>query len=697
MNQEIEAYISIDGFSDVRGINVYDVYRFSGKSATSMAYHFNITFVSEVELDFSDIIDKEVLLSLTEQKDRTQRKRIYGKVYAIEERSIVGNRFLYAMELRSPYHYLSLNSRYAIYSKKKVPTIITEIIARYAAALNLKFVIKVDETNLPEREHCTQYNQSDAEFIKMLCEEEGFSLIINYEKEKDAPFEIVLCELEEHAPVKKDLLSCNFNHAKKFKVTSHQQHFYDHANPTLAINNTTGKELDFEHLQNSSDTKELKDLLYHEHVHDRLEKKSDAYVSDIKRYSSQDALREQAKATRIKGESTSLDVNNSFYIKLVDYAAKKEVNTLVVETDYEGYFPDCLQEYIDNTVTQKQQYIVTFEAIEETIKYRPAMDVTKPRINGILTALVASDSSDTTTGENTIDVDKEGKIKVIFHFDQNRPVSAYVRLGTMFAGNNWGAQFLPRVNTEVIISFINGNIDQPVIIGALYNGDNAMPQPLPENKTQSYIKTRSMAGEGYNELLFEDKSDEELLSLRAQKDYKLHALHDSAINIDNDQVEEVGNDETNTIGNDRTESVGNNESISIGVDRTENVGANETISVGANRTTSVGANETTTIGGNFVHTVTMNNAETIAIAKALSVGAGYQISVGGAKNETVGLSSTEQVGVQKSMIIGERLEISVGDSSLILNADGTIILSGKEIKLSGSKQISVNGKMVEIN
>ncbi|MBU3013265.1 hypothetical protein KO488_00750 [Poseidonibacter lekithochrous] len=94
----------------------------------------------------------------------------------------------------------------------------------------------------------------------------------------------------------------------------------------------------------------------------------------------------------------------------------------------------------------------------------------------------------------------------------------------MYSGNDWGAQFFPRVNTEVIVSFINGNIDKPIIIGAVYNGNNKIPYDPVANKTQSYIKTQTTpGGGGYNELLFEDKAAAELLSLRAQKDYKLHA------------------------------------------------------------------------------------------------------------------------------------------------------------------------------
>ncbi|SFV57357.1 VgrG protein [hydrothermal vent metagenome] len=166
-----------------------------------------------------------------------------------------------------------------------------------------------------------------------------------------------------------------------------------------------------------------------------------------------------------------------------------------------------------------------------------------------ITAIVSSGSKDTESTPNTIDVDSFGRIRVIFHFDEKYPTSCYIRFTNFSAGDGWGSQFIPRVNTEVIVNFLNGDPDRPIATGTLYNGNNKIPKELPNNKTQSYIKTQSMPGSNsqYNLLLFEDKAQEELVHIRAQKDYKLHALHDSTINIDHDQTEVVGHDESVSI------------------------------------------------------------------------------------------------------------------------------------------------------
>ena len=340
-----------------------------------------------------------------------------------------------------------------------------------------------------------------------------------------------------------------------------------------------------------------------------------------------------------------------------------------------------------------------------------------------MTAIVSSGSADTESTPNTIDVDELGRIRVIFHFDSKYPTSCYIRFTNFSAGAGWGSQFIPRVNTEVIVNFLNGDPDRPVATGALYNGNNKIPKDLPVNKTQSYIKTQSMPGgaDNFNLLLFEDKGGDELVHIQAEKNHKLHAKNDSDNNIDhderttvgNDRTENVGNNEKISIGNNRTEDVGNNEKISIGNNRTEDVGNNETISIGNNRKESVGSNESIQIGKNQSLKVGKNQhekvgmfkTETIGMAKALTVGLGYQVSVGAAKNETVGLSASQQVGVNKStnvgvtqsITVGERYELTVGASSLILNADGTIILKGVKILIDGGEHVEVKSELVDIN
>ncbi|SFV57317.1 VgrG protein [hydrothermal vent metagenome] len=617
----------------------YSIQSISGHSSINDAYLYTVKFVSDDVLPIEKLADTDAYIKLQDENTPLRKRDIHGKIYKIEESGSVAKKYLYTATVVSPFYYLGLNN-------------------------------KLDSQNFPVRETCTQYNQSDAEFIMMLAEEEKFSINFNSSRLKSSTLEsytMILSNMNEHASILDEVLMGSYNRSKKFTPTSQTENFYDFESPSHNYLTEHGASVKDANLEDNITTSELRSEIKVQTIRDRLELLDDARAKDLNRYTKLNAIASYSPSELISGQSESLYTDDSLYVELNEKQTGKTISAVITSTSLTASFPNALDEHVDTQ--DKYSFNVSFTAIAANTPFIAAQAIVKPLISGIHTAIVSGGSADTPEGENTIDVDELGRIKVIFHFDNDKPTSAYVRLGTMFSGNNWGSQFLPRVNTEVIVSFINGDIDKPVIVGAVYNGNNKIPKDLPDSKTQSYIKTQSMPQhedeEGYNELLFEDKNSEELLSLRAQKDYKLHAQHDSAINIDNDQVEEVGNDETITIGNDRTTDIGNNDSL--------------------------------TVSGNQTETVMMNKSESILIAKALSVGAGYQTSVGGAKNETVGLSSTEQVGVLKHIIAGKRFELSVGSSSLILNADGTIILQGKEISINGSKQVTINGKMVEIN
>ena len=281
--------------------------------------------------------------------------------------------------------------------------------------------------------------------------------------------------------------------------------------------------------------------------------------------------------------------------------------------------------------------------------------------------------------------DEWGRIKVQFPWDRygkkDEFSSCWIRVAQNWAGAGWGHMSVPRIGHEVIVDFLEGDPDQPIVTGRTYHTANVPPYKLPGGRTRMTIKSKTHKGTGFNELRFEDENNKQEVFIHAEKD----------------QNNVVKNNETTEVGNDRTENIGNNETITIGNDRTEKVGNNETITIGNDRTESVGNNEDTTIGGNQTEFIKQSQTETVLLAKALTVGAAYQVSVGASKNETVGLSSTEQVGILKQTVVGKRYILQVGNSSLTLNADGTIVLEGKKIAINGAKKVEINGKIVDIN
>jgi type VI secretion system secreted protein VgrG len=397
---------------------------------------------------------------------------------------------------------------------------------------------------------------------------------------------------------------------------------------------------------------------------------------------------------------------------------------------------------------QTAQYSNRLTCIRKTIPWHPGRghNSTEPKIYGLQTALVVGPP-----GEE-IHTDAYGRVRVQFHWDRvggyDHKSSAWIRVATAWSGPNFGATSIPRIGTEVIVQFLDGNPDRPLITAMVPNAATMPPWELPANKTQSGILSRSTPGGAYsnaNAIRFEDKTGQEQLWLHAEKDQLTEVEHDEKKWVGNDRVKDIDRDETShikrdrtetvdhdekiTVHNDRTERVDHNEKISIGDNRTEDVGKNETISIGQNRSETVGDNEdikigknrtekvgdnedisiggsrSVDIGGSKSETVGSTKTETIALAKMLTIGAAYQTTVAGAMNTTVGLLQAEQVGMSKSVTVGQKYSISageeftltVGKSSLLLKEDGTIELRGIKILIDGKTLVDLDGERIDLN
>ncbi|MEC4678770.1 MAG: type VI secretion system tip protein TssI/VgrG, partial [Nitrospirota bacterium] len=345
----------------------------------------------------------------------------------------------------------------------------------------------------------------------------------------------------------------------------------------------------------------------------------------------------------------------------------------------------------------------SFSAIDAETPFRAARSTKKPMIQGPQTAVVCGPA-----GEE-IWTDKYGRVMVQFHWDRygqsDENSSCWIRVSQLWAGGQWGAIYTPRIGQEVIVEFLEGDPDRPVITGRVYNGSKMPPYALPAEKTKSTIKSNSSkGGGGSNELRFEDKAGSEEVYLHGQKDWTIGIENDKNQTVGHDETLDVGNNRTKTVGVDQSETIGSNKTISVGTDHTENIGANKVLSVGAEHTESVGANMSLTIGADRTLSIAANesisvgaskteivaiaSAETIGAAKALSIGAAYQISVGAAMNTTVGGAVAEEIGGLKSVNVGGISSENIGGNKS-LNAGGNISeKAGKDVSVSAAGNIS---------
>ena len=349
----------------------------------------------------------------------------------------------------------------------------------------------------------------------------------------------------------------------------------------------------------------------------------------------------------------------------------------------------------------------SFTAMPAAAPFRAARLTPKPFVQGPQTAIVVGPS-----GEE-IHTDEHGRVKVHFHWDRlgkkDENSSCWVRVATPWAGAARGWVSVPRMGDEVVVDFLEGDPDCPLITGSVYNGAQKPPWALPANKTQSGILTRSSmkgaANANANTLRFEDKKGSEQLFLHAEKNQDIEVEndethwvghdrsktidHDETVHVKHDRTETVDNNETITIGVNRTESVGKNESISIGVNRTEDVGSNESISIGKNRSESVGENESIDIGKDRAETVGQNETVSIGKNREHTIGKDDKLEVADNRTTQIGKDDKIQIGKKLYIEAGDEITIVTGDASISMKKDGTIQIKGKDITIIGSGKIGI--------
>ena len=265
---------------------------------------------------------------------------------------------------------------------------------------------------------------------------------------------------------------------------------------------------------------------------------------------------------------------------------------LVVSVKHRGTQPQALEE---TRAPGALTYSNVFTVIPAQTTFRPARSTVKPIIQGPQTAMVMGPD------DEEIYTDELGRVKVRFHWDRgdakDEKSSCWIRVSQFWAGEGWGAMFLPRKGQEVIVSFLDGDPDRPIITGRVYNGANPTPHTLPDHKTKSTILSQSTNGSGgSNELSFEDAQGSEEIFLHGQKDL--------TIRIENNKQQVIGHDETLSVQNDRAKTII--------------------------------ANETSEIGGSKSETVVKASTENVGLARVLNVGLDYSINVGAAHTVTVG-------------------------------------------------------------
>ena len=279
----------------------------------------------------------------------------------------------------------------------------------------------------------------------------------------------------------------------------------------------------------------------------------------------------QAQHEILQGEGNAAGLTTGATFSLEQYPREDQNRKyLIVGANY-----DISSSGLEGGRGDEEEYFhVSIQAMDAETNYRAARITPKPTVQGVQSAVVVGPK-----GEE-IHVDEFGRVKVQFYWDRygeaNENSSCWVRVAQVWAGKGWGGIHTPRIGQEVLVDFLEGDPDQPIITGRVYNKDNMPPYKLPANKTISGIKSNSSkGGEGFNEMRFEDKKGEEQIFMHAEKNMDIKVKNDRFETIDKDRHLNVKNDKFEKVENNRNEEVINDHIEKIGKDRHLNVKGKE--------------------------------------------------------------------------------------------------------------------------
>ncbi|NOZ53766.1 MAG: type VI secretion system tip protein VgrG [Gammaproteobacteria bacterium] len=624
-----------------------------GKEANSALYEYTVHLVcknTERRILVANVLARSATLTVLDEQGDTARY-VHGAVVSFTQGEESDRWTHYTLILRPQAWRLTLRQDCRIFQQQAVPDIIKAVLLGAGLPTdNYRFALYL---SYEPRNYCVQYQETDLDFIERLMREEG--IFYFFEHHADQHVMVFSDAYQIHVDIQSPA-EIRYQHPTGLVPEEDSVYPFTHTQ-LIQTGQVSLQDFNFEKPALSLQTNQQHDIDQDLEVYDYpgrypLPESGSRYASvrlealQVRRNltcGSTDCRRFMAGHRFTLDQHPYPDMNQRYVLTSVKISAKQ---------------PQVLDEEAGNDCCH---YQVDFECIPAETPFRAADDPSKPKpmITGVQTAIVVGPA-----GEE-IYVDEHGRVKVQFHWDRNGQnndrSSCWIRVSQLWAGEQWGAMFIPRIGQEVIVDFVDGDPDRPIITGRVYHGINMPPYNLPAEKTKSTIKTRSSPGgtaENFNELRFEDKKGEEEIYIHAEKNQK---------NV-----------------------VKNNETTRVGYNRRENVGHNETIAIGNNRTETVEADETITIGGNQTELIKCNKAETIAIAKALSIGAGYQVSVGAAMNETVAGAKMEEVGAYRMEVVAAYKETTVGEDFTV-TVDNKYALEGKkEITIkSGASSVSM--------
>jgi type VI secretion system secreted protein VgrG len=742
--------------------------RFTGVEALSELFRFELTVLALTtdSWTFDKLLGQSVTIQLL-QAGGTQRP-LNGIVSRIAQADQVAgsqgprtfNR--YVLEVVPKLWLLSLNQNSRIFQQLAIPDILKQVLTGLDVSWEL-------QGKYEPRDYCVQYRESDFAFASRLMEEEGIWYCFQHSNGShklvvaDTPQSHVAipdpASLDYHPIVgglrqQDRILSWRKNQqVQPGKVTLWDQCF-ELNGQNLEAAATPGADVSAGTVSHKlkvggNDSIEVYDYpgLYAQRF-DGVAPDGGDRASDVQKIFQDNARtakvrlnREQTPALLIEAEASYRNLVSGCKLTLAGHP-DGDGDYVITRMEHEASVEDA---YTAQGAGggEAETYTARFFCIPAALPFLPRPRTPRPRIPGPQTAVVVGPS-----GEE-IFTDKYGRIKVQFPWDRlgkkDASSSCWVRVGSFWAGKQWGGIHIPRIGHEVIVVFEDGDPDRPLVVGSVYNADNMPPYTLPDNRTQSGVKSRSSlkgTEDNFNELRFEDKKDSEEVYFHAEKDFNrvvenndtlqvgfskmdkgdqtIQVYNNQTVTIgqpsqegkpatsgtnpaDGSQTESVWNNQTITVGagksnaadGSQTESIWNNQSVTVGSGKGQNADGSLTLYVYKDRTTTIDTgNESLTVktGNRTVEVSTGNDTHTIKQGnRAVEIDMGNDTLTIKTGNQTIklnaGASSTEAM---------QSITLKVGSNSIKIDQSG-ITLQGMMVKVQGQAQVQVQSPMTQVN
>jgi type VI secretion system secreted protein VgrG len=606
---------------------------FHGSEGISRLFKFDLMMQSEnPSISFDAVIGKTATIRLSLQ-DGTP-KYINGIVASFSQGGKSPVFSYYTATLVPWFWMLTRTADCRIFQNMSVPDIIEKIFGEHGFS---DFKKKLQGTYNP-REYCVQYRETAFNFISRLMEEEGIFYFFEHTAEKhtlvmaDNPSEIKPCPSQSSARFQpggvvgrtEDVVA-EFTRGQEVRPGKYTINDFNFEKPLVDLTaNVDGK-----------DTRKFE---IYDYPGEYATKDHGESLVGIR------MEEEQTPQIVVSGASTCRAFYSGYKFDLQDHYRRDLNQGYALISIYHSC--DAGTNYRSSEGSQGGDFSYTnqFQCIPHPSPFRAPRTSPVPVIHGTQTAIVVGPP-----GEE-IYVDKYGRVKVQFHWDREGKYddksSCWIRVSQNWAGKRWGAMFIPRIGQEVIVDFIEGDPDRPIITGRVYNASAMPAYDLPAEKTKSSIKTySSKGGGGFNEIRFEDLKGSEQVFIQAEKNQDIRVKSvlkefvgsDTHLIVKHDQLNAVSGDKNLHVSGEHNEKVDGTVSLTAGVDHQEKVGARYALDAatevhiksGNNLVIEAGNTLTVKVGGNFINI----NASGIYIS-----GADVYINSGGSAGQGSGCS-----------------------------------------------------------